>query len=45
MQKKRIFFLVVTLFTLVCSEKIELDTKKPMYIQVVWGVGYKLKKG
>jgi len=26
-------------------EKIELDTKKPMYIQVVWGVGYKLKKG
>lgn len=25
-------------------EKIELDTKKPMYIQVVWGVGYKLRK-
>lgn len=25
-------------------EKIELDTKNPMYIQVVWGVGYKLRK-
>lgn len=25
-------------------EKIELDTKKPIYIQVVWGLGYKLKK-
>lgn len=26
-------------------EKIEVDTKKPHYIKVVWGVGYKIEKG
>ena len=26
-------------------EKIEMNPKKPIYIQVVWGVGYKMKKG
>ncbi len=26
-------------------EKIEPDPKKPMYIQVVWGVGYRMKRG
>ena len=25
-------------------EKIELDPKKPRYIKVVWGVGYKIEK-
>lgn len=25
-------------------EKIELDPRNPMYIQVVWGLGYKLRK-
>lgn len=25
-------------------EKIEIDTKKPRYIKVVWGVGYKIEK-
>lgn len=25
-------------------EKIELDSKKPMYLKVVWGVGYKIDK-
>ena len=25
-------------------EKIELDPKKPKYLKVVWGVGYKLEK-
>ena len=26
-------------------EKIEPDSKNPMYIQVVWGVGYRMKRG
>ncbi len=26
-------------------EKIEENPKKPVYIQVVWGLGYKLRKG
>lgn len=26
-------------------EKIEVNPKKPQYIQVVWGLGYKLRKG
>lgn len=25
-------------------EKIEVDTKNPIYIQVVWGIGYKVQK-
>ncbi len=25
-------------------EKIEIDTKKPRYIKVVWGIGYKMEK-
>ena len=25
-------------------EKIEIDTKNPMYIKVVWGIGYKIEK-
>ena len=25
-------------------EKIEINTKKPKYLKVVWGVGYKLEK-
>ena len=25
-------------------EKIEIDPKKPKYLKVVWGVGYKLEK-
>ena len=25
-------------------EKIEVDPKKPMYLKVVWGVGYKIEK-
>ena len=25
-------------------EKIELDSKKPKYLKVVWGVGYKIDK-
>ena len=25
-------------------EKIEIDTKKPRYVKVVWGVGYKIEK-
>ena len=25
-------------------EKIEIDPKKPRYIKVVWGVGYKIEK-
>ena len=25
-------------------EKIELDPKKPKYLKVVWGVGYKIEK-
>ena len=25
-------------------EKIEIDTKNPMYIKVVWGLGYKIEK-
>lgn len=25
-------------------EKIEVDTKNPMYIKVVWGIGYKIEK-
>jgi DNA-binding response OmpR family regulator len=25
-------------------EKIEIDPKKPEYLKVVWGVGYKLEK-
>ncbi|MGF6375462.1 DNA-binding response OmpR family regulator [Clostridiales Family XIII bacterium PM5-7] len=25
-------------------EKIEIDTKKPKYIKVVWGIGYKMEK-
>ena len=25
-------------------EKIELDSKKPKYLKVVWGVGYKIYK-
>lgn len=25
-------------------EKIEIDTKKPRYVKVVWGIGYKMEK-
>ncbi|MCM1543734.1 MAG: response regulator transcription factor [Ruminococcus sp.] len=25
-------------------EKLEIDTKNPMYIKVVWGIGYKIEK-
>ena len=25
-------------------EKIEIDTKNPKYIKVVWGIGYKMEK-
>lgn len=25
-------------------EKIELDSKNPRYLKVVWGVGYKIEK-
>ena len=25
-------------------EKIEIDTKNPRYIKVVWGIGYKMEK-
>jgi len=25
-------------------EKIEIDTKNPMYLKVVWGIGYKIEK-
>ena len=25
-------------------EKIELESKKPKYLKVVWGVGYKIDK-
>ena len=25
-------------------EKIEADPKKPMYLKVVWGVGYKIER-
>ena len=25
-------------------EKIEIDTKNPKYVKVVWGIGYKMEK-
>ena len=25
-------------------EKIEIDTKNPRYVKVVWGIGYKMEK-
>ena len=25
-------------------EKIEIDAKKPRYVKVVWGIGYKMEK-
>ena len=25
-------------------EKIEIDSRKPKYLKVVWGVGYKIEK-
>ena len=25
-------------------EKIEIDAKKPRYLKVVWGIGYKIEK-
>ena len=25
-------------------EKVEIDTKKPRYVKVVWGIGYKMEK-
>jgi two-component system, OmpR family, response regulator VanR len=25
-------------------EKIEIDSKNPRYLKVVWGVGYKIEK-
>ena len=25
-------------------EKIEVDPKEPMYLKVVWGIGYKISK-
>ena len=25
-------------------EKIEIDTKKPRYVKVVWGIGYKMER-
>lgn len=25
-------------------EKIEIDPKKPRYLKVIWGVGYKFEK-
>ena len=25
-------------------EKVELNTKEPEYIKVVWGIGYKIEK-
>ena len=25
-------------------EKIEIDTKNPRYLKVVWGIGYKMEK-
>ena len=26
------------------KEKIEINTKEPEYIKVVWGIGYKIEK-
>ena len=28
-----------------CVEKIEANPKKPEYLKVVWGIGYKIEKG
>ena len=25
-------------------EKVEIDAKKPRYVKVVWGIGYKMEK-
>ena len=30
--------------TLKIREKIEIDSRKPKYLKVVWGVGYKIEK-
>ncbi len=44
MKKRYLLWKTLSWYIRHIREKIEIDTKNPKYVKVVWGIGYKMEK-